>query len=283
LITVITCNYNKSRIEPLKKNIGLKIGIEEYEVIFIDNSLNSKSIFEAYNEGAKQAKFDNLLFIHDDIEIHTNNFGRVLLEMNLPNLGVLGIAGSNYKSKIPSPWWVSNFHQLPDGILFQYNIQHFKYCAPELVSTGFSFEQAIQEVLFIDGVFMFTKKDNWLKYPFDDINFNSFHFYDLDFSLGMRQLGKTNYVTNSILVEHFSSGSLNRDWIKSSSIFSNKWPMQMNICSLMSSQKILLENLAIESRFRILLDNDLKYDSLKLLFKNWYFKWDLVKFWIKNI
>lgn len=35
-------------------------------------------------------------------------------------------------------------------------------------------------------------------------------------------IGKINYVTNSILNEHFSSGKLNNDWIKSSKIFSFK-------------------------------------------------------------
>ena len=282
MLSIITCNYNPKRIELLKNNIGSKIGLDVFELIVIDNSSNSKSIFQAYNDGAGIAKFEKLLFLHDDVEFVTEDFGKILLEMNLPNLGVLGIAGSILKTNTPSPWWVSNYHSLPKGIVFQYNIQHYSNRVPEKVELGFINEDEIKEILLVDGVLMYTTKKNWKKYPFDDTNFNSFHFYDLDFSLGMHKIGKTNYVTNKILIEHFSSGSLNKEWVKSSRSFAVKWPKIIHIGNLKKKDLIMFEKWAVESRINILFENKMIIDAIKLMFREFHFKKKSLKMLVKS-
>ena len=50
------------------KNIANTIGTE-YELVHIDNSDPKYSIYEAYNEGVKLSKYDNLCFLHEDVPV----------------------------------------------------------------------------------------------------------------------------------------------------------------------------------------------------------------------
>src|ERR1700743_2400536 len=89
----------------LKKNIKDTIGTP-HEIILIDNSANSYSIFQAYNIGVKQSRFPNLCFMHDDITYHTKNWGsKVLKHFEDEQRGAIGIAGSPYAACLPGSWW----------------------------------------------------------------------------------------------------------------------------------------------------------------------------------
>jgi hypothetical protein len=252
MLSIVICNYNKERIRPLSENIDSKIGIK-YELIIIDNSANEFSIFEAYNKGASLSRFERILFVHDDVKFHTLDFGKILVNLILPKLGVLGIAGSKIKTSITSPWWISNHESVNGNVIYQYNIQHLNNSVPKKICEGFETENQVEEVIFVDGVFLYTTRENCLNFPFDEV-YNSFHFYDLDFSLNLIKNGKLNYVTNSILLEHFSAGSLNKDWIKSSFTFGAKWK-NFKIVNKIEDKKYF-EKLAFNSRFKVLLDNE---------------------------
>lgn len=263
MISIIVCNKDKSRIQPLRENILRKIGNVKYELIIIDNSRNNYSIFEAYNEGVNQSNYEKLLFIHDDILFHTAKFGEVLLNLALPNLGVLGIAGAKLKTKVTSPWWITNYDEVPSGILFQSNIQQYSNTNSQLVNLGFTYDNQIEEVLLVDGVLLYTSKENCSHNPFDE-NYNSFHFYDLDFSLCMHKFRKKNYVTNAILIEHYSSGSLNKDWVHASYKYQKKWGGTRNISKNTNKS---LEKLAYESRVQILLKNKFYMKTFQSMFR----------------
>jgi hypothetical protein len=263
VISIIVCNKDKSRIQPLRDNILSKIGDIIYELIIIDNSSNNYSIFEAYNKGVNQSNYEKLLFIHDDILFHTPKFGEVILNLTLPNLGVLGIAGAKLKTQVTSPWWITNYDQVPDGVLFQSNIQKYTSTNSQLVNLGFTYDNQIEEVLLVDGVFLYTTKENCLHNPFDE-NYCSFHFYDLDFSLSMHKFGKKNYVTNAILIEHFSSGSLNKDWVEASFKYQKKWG---NALTVSQNTNKSLEKLAYESRVQILLKNKFYLKTFQSMFR----------------
>lgn len=266
MLSIVICNYNKERIRSLKENIDSKIGIK-YELIIIDNSSNEFSIFEAYNKGANLSIFEKILFIHDDVQFHTLDFGKILVNLMLPKLGVLGIAGAKIKTSITSPWWISNHESVNGNIIYQHNIQHFNNSIPKKICEGFKKDNQVEEVILVDGVFLYTTKENCLNYPFDEV-YNSFHFYDLDFSLNLIKNGKINYVTNSILLEHFSAGSLNKEWIKSSIIFGKKWKKNMIVNKIEILDNKYFEKLAFNSRYRVLLENKFFKEALILLFLN---------------
>jgi hypothetical protein len=262
MLSIISCNRDSNRIPPLKANLSDKVGIL-YELIIIDNSSNEMSIFEAYNKGVKLASFDYILFIHDDVFIHTQDFGRILLNLDVPNLGVLGIAGSKIKTEIASPWWISTNVSAADGINYQYNLQHFTNSEIKKINEGFNKENQVEEVVLVDGVLLFTTSENCLVNPFDE-KYKSFHFYDLDFSMSLYKSGKINYVTNSILIEHYSAGSLNKDWIRASFFYQKKWPQATYDKEY---KQINFEKLAFDSRLQILLENKDYFNTFRSLLK----------------
>ncbi len=204
-ISIIICSRESNIRDQLEANIKETIGIK-YELIVIDNSENRYSIFEAYNLGISKAKCPYLLLVHEDVLFHTNNWGNILVSTfsDNPKVGLIGVAGGKYKSKMPSAWW--------DGPENAINIiQHEKNKEVKKWNSGFSNEM-FTEVVAIDGVFMVMRKDS-------RIHFNSkmsgFHSYDLNISFEYIKYGYKIIVTNEILIEHFSPGKIDRSWIES--------------------------------------------------------------------
>jgi hypothetical protein len=112
MISIIVCSVNPELARKLELNIADKIGVP-CEINVIDNSKNSRSITEVYNEGAAKSQFDVLVFVHEDVAFQTSNWGKLVLKLFHENddLGVIGIAGAKYKSKAHSGWYtgVSEF------------------------------------------------------------------------------------------------------------------------------------------------------------------------------
>lgn len=209
MISIIICSRTQVIPVILEDNINSTIGTE-YELIVIDNSENKYSIFQAYNLGLLTSKGDYICFIHDDIFIQTNNWGKVIKEIFLinPRVGLLGIAGGNIKSKMPSAWWDTGQNTLK-------LVQHYKNKPKEFWDQGFN-DFDLVEVVAIDGVFMVMRSDKRIKF---DERLKGFHNYDLYLSLKHHMLNKKIVVTNKIFLEHFSEGSLDKSWFESSSLF----------------------------------------------------------------
>ena len=184
MISIIVCSLGPILKESLLENIRETVGIP-YELIPVDNSSGRYTIFEAYNYGASQAKYELLCFMHEDILFHTTGWGKIAAgKLGNKQVGVIGVAGSVYKSASPSPWWISD---LEDQTAYQrFNLlQHF--------STGIKRQHAggadkdlWDEVVVLDGVWLCCRRDIWLETPFDSQKYNGFHFYDLDFSLAVQ-------------------------------------------------------------------------------------------------
>ena len=222
-ISIIICSRNKEIPEELYLNLKKTTGCD-FELINIDNSLNRYTIFEAYNIGIRRATTPILVFLHDDVILITEDWGLKLIEIfeSNPELGLVGVAGSKIKTKIPSAWWENNEEFLVMNII-QHNVQtsqkitHIK---------GFS-DSPLEEVAIIDGVFMALRKEEGLYF---DESMSGFHNYDLNLSLEVIKRGRKIAVTNQILLEHYSAGKINGEWIKSNlkltKIYKNLLPIQ---------------------------------------------------------
>jgi len=207
MISIIICSRVKTISATLSKNIKDTIGCT-YELIVIDNSENKFSIFEAYNLGVEKSLGDIMCFIHDDIIIHTEGWGQILLEVfNSDNkIGLVGIAGTKMKTKMPSAWWEGR-----EDDNYICIIQHFKREVTETWNNGFN-KNALEEVVAIDGVFMVLKKNTDVKF---DKSMIGFHSYDLNLSFEVKRQNLKIVVTNQILIEHLSIGAINKDWFYS--------------------------------------------------------------------
>lgn len=206
MLSIIISTYQPKYYDALVKNISETIGFGFiFEIIQIENP-GLMSIAEAYNLGITKAEHQNLLFLHEDVLFHTHDWGEKLLyELNVPDTGVLGVAGSDYVPIAPCSWTVvstinRNYYHLYQG---------------DKTGKGKKLNSNItqkKEVFAVDGVFLAVKK-SIAKQMLFDVSISGFHGYDLDFSLRVSRKFR-NFVMANILVEHFSAGNVNKNWFQ---------------------------------------------------------------------
>jgi hypothetical protein len=208
MISIIICSRTKIISSTLSENIESTI-VSSYELIVIDNSENKYTIFEAYNEGIDRSKGKYLCFIHDDILFKTEGWGANINRIFSENLkiGLIGVAGAKSKTKMPSLWW-----HCPGGQNVLNIIQHTPNKEKHNWSWGFE-ESSNVEVVIVDGVFMAIRKDERIRFNSEMIGF---HNYDLNISFEYIKNGYKIVVSNEILIEHFSTGTINKQWVESS-------------------------------------------------------------------
>lgn len=233
MISIIICSIDNKKFDQVVQSIRATIGIE-YEIIRIENTITKYGICKAYNLGANQAKHPYLCFMHEDILFKSDNLGLEIIRFfeQYKNIGVVGIAGSAHKSLVPSSW-----NQGLYGTDHFNIIQHYR---DSITLDTTNSTNKFSEVKTLDGVFLFSTKDIWLNNNFDEVNFDKFHCYDLDFCLQVGQKAKL-FVFNDMLIEHFSSGSLNKDWVHYSIKLSEKWKHILPVGNLSKKQQKEIE------------------------------------------
>lgn len=207
MLSIIICSRTKTISSDLFKNIEKTVGCK-YELLVIDNSENHYSIFEAYNLGISKSSGTHLCFIHDDILFHTQDWGKVVqcIFDHDKQIGLIGVAGAKSKTKMPSLWW-----SCPQEDKIASIIQHIP--DREIVRWNSGFEKGSNiEVVAIDGVFMVMRKDHLIRF---NTEMAGFHNYDLNISFEIKKLGFKIMVTNEILIEHFSLGTIKEEWVES--------------------------------------------------------------------
>ena len=227
-------------LDNVVKSITYTIGVP-FEIISIENSTRRYGICAAYNIGAARAKYDIYCFMHEDISFDTYGWGeKVIAHLQHPRVGLIGLAGGDSKSYVPSPW----------ASVVSYNegnfIQHFKdpltppqkiygTCSPED-------DSIIKNVVCVDGFWMCTKKEVFAKYQFDEKIFTGFHGYDIDFSLQVVQEYEVAVVFD-ILVHHYSDGNFDRTWLRNAMLVSDKWESSLpKSVRHVSEEKLLHEH-----------------------------------------
>jgi len=239
MISIIIASADPGQLRQVIENIEITIGVP-FEIIAINNSDGSKGICEIYNSGIQQAKYDMLCFMHEDVLIKTDDWGKHVLRFFTThhNYGLLGIGGSEYKSLAPSGWNPTGIETAHINL-----IQHFKYKQQE----PFHYYRnpggkEFAEVACIDGVWFCTPKAIAAEVMFDEIIFKGFHAYDLDFSLSIGQNYKVG-VTFDILIEHFSEGSYDAEWIAATLDLHKKWnsSLPLNLKPISKKQMLYAE------------------------------------------
>lgn len=215
MLSIIICSRSTALASSLAKNIDATIGIE-YELIILDNAVSKIPIAIQYNNGGEKAKYNNLLFIHEDIAFITNNWGKILSDLlSKDEIGIVGVAGSKYYPDCPGTW-PNDRKFIRENVYF--NESRFLE-NPE--------NEKFSEVVTLDGVFLACRKEVWAENKFNE-GLTGFHFYDLDFSFRILTATELKLiVTYDIVINHFSLGKLNMDWIDQSIIFYEQWKKQL--------------------------------------------------------
>jgi hypothetical protein len=182
----IVCVYNndKAMRELLLKSLEKQTAAHEF--IKLDNTdKNFPSAAAALNHGARGAKGDYIMFVHQDVELLSDTWledaERVLA--GLPDLGIAGVAGARDESGI-----IGNFLSgTPPRRAWTTVIRE-----PEEVQT-------LDECLVIIPRRMFEKRN------FDEKACDGWHLYAVDYCLGCREGGARVYVIPEE-VHHLSDG-----------------------------------------------------------------------------
>jgi hypothetical protein len=217
MISIIICSRKTEDFEKVRQNIAETIG-QKHEVIRIDNSANTYSISQAYNEGARKSLFPILCFVHEDIFFATQDWGLPLVQL-LGNaaIGLVGVAGGIYKTKATGPTWWSPLK----GAARINLIQHVASGGKKHMYEN-PFQEKYSQVAALDGVFLACRKEVWEQFPLDERIIRGFHFYDLDLSLSVGEKYQV-VVTYDILLEHFSEGKNDKVWAEQAHVVSKKW------------------------------------------------------------
>jgi hypothetical protein len=214
MISILICSLNASYLENLKINIRDTIGTE-YELLVWDNFANRKPIAEVYNRLAEQAKYPYYCFIHEDIQFQTKNWSANLLDAFEKNkeTGLIGIAGSAYKSRAPSGWSTG----LPD--LDYCNIFHQdKHGRTEHLYNNPG-KSLFENVVNIDGVFIAIRKEVWKSAKFNEKLLYGFHLYDIDFSFHVIKKWKAAVIFDIDILHFTEGGNFGNEWVE----YTVKW------------------------------------------------------------
>jgi len=267
MISIVICSVNPTYLNDLSINIRETIGVP-YEILSFDNRDGSSGICEVYNKGIAQANFDIICFIHEDIIIHTQNWGQVLAEIfSDPKVGLVGLAGSTYKSLAATGFYFTMMQGLE---LNHVNIkQRFKN---NLKAEVHDYEnpgnERLTQVACVDGVWLCARKEALNSYRFDEELLMGFHGYDLDLSLGIGQYFQV-MVTFDILITHFSEGNFDRKWFTEILKIHNKWGriLPLNLAGLSKQQIVAMEKKVFKENFQKMRAwNFRRFDILKVAY-----------------
>ncbi|GAA4815332.1 glycosyltransferase [Litoribaculum gwangyangense] len=264
MISIIICSRTIKVDLSLIENISSTIGCP-YELIVVNNSKNKYSIFQAYNLGLKKSKGNYWCFMHDDILLHTKNWGLKIQEIfeNNPKIGLIGVAGAKVKTKMPSAWWDCGIHEKAMHLK-----QHLENGEVEYWNIGWK-ESNIEDVVAVDGFFMVARPNENIYFDEDLIGF---HNYDLNISLAYKMQNLKVVVTNSILIEHFSFGTPDIDWCKSVINFDKRYRKKL---------PLQVEGTLLTDQFKRLEFKNGKLFCEKLLTNN--LKMQAVYYWLRLV
>lgn len=191
----IICVYNNEDV--LNKFLlkSLKDQTKDYELILLDNQENNfKSAAEALNYGGKKAHAEYFMFVHQDIDLCSNNALENMEKIldTIPDLGIAGVAGKNNRKGV--------FTNIKHGTIpkFAGKFQIKKH----------------KKVQTLDECLVIIPKKVFRILQFDEYICNNWHLYSVDYSLSVKKLGLFSYVIPINLYHRSAAFSLNDEYYK---------------------------------------------------------------------
>jgi len=161
----------------------------------------------------RQARNDVLVFSHDDIDIASTDFAARLLQ-SLVSHDVIGVAGT--RRLMGEAWHFASHPHLHgqvgvavEGGGYQVNL----YGVAQAESGGL---QAL------DGLFLAARREIAQRIGFDEVTFDGWHLYDMDFSFRAWVEGLDCATRNDLLIVHPSRGAYDEKWHEYSLRFLDK-------------------------------------------------------------
>jgi glycosyltransferase involved in cell wall biosynthesis len=213
MISLAVCSINNIALQALKQNFDKNIGVE-HEWLIWENKDARLGLCTVYNALAEKAKYQYICFVHEDVQIETPSWGRLLIDVcEKDNVALIGVAGGKYKSNLFSGWYSGGKGMDYYAIIHRVNGKDERIYAPV------KWEKPEIEVATIDGVFMFCKKSIWAQTRFNSELLKGFHYYDIDFSLRVALLNKVVVTERLELIHHSTGGDFGDNWVNDTFVF----------------------------------------------------------------
>jgi hypothetical protein len=280
MLSIVICSINTDYLSKIKENISSTIGVE-YELLVWNNLPENKGICEVYNMMAAKAKFEYICFVHEDLDFQTRDWGKKLVSLFESNteIGVIGVAGCKYKSRVFSGWYTAIKE------LDCCNIIHRFPWGDELLFMKPDDSKMLEEVVCLDGVFICCKKQIWQQVKFDETNLTGFHFYDIDFSLKATKYSAV-VVTYEIDIMHITlGGDFGEKWVETciSYHLKNKGVLPYDKLSVVkdtTDKRIQLVWLDVLKNYKISWRNKWRWVALQNLFRHTVFFYPVLRFFL---
>jgi GT2 family glycosyltransferase len=166
MLSVVVCSIDPQKQRAIRAEYDRAVN-EPYEFIPI---VAPRSLAEGYNRGFALAAGDIIVFSHDDIEIHSAQLAGSL-RAALGEFDLVGIAGT---SRLANAGWPAAGQPYLHGSITQVDRSGQRWLC--------LYGPPSDKIEALDGVFLAARKDVCAAVPFDQITFDGFHLYDLDFS-----------------------------------------------------------------------------------------------------
>lgn len=242
MISVIVCSIDPAKAAKLRENIAQTIGVP-FEFRVFDNREARKGICAVYNACVREARYEQLCFVHEDVRFRTIDWGDIVLQrLTQPRCGVVGFAGGTMKLRSITGWCLDErdartAYTQPDAAGRM--IRHDDNPAGEDFS----------RVVCLDGFCLFTSRKVWESVYFDETLLSGFHGYDLDFTLAT-SCKHENWVCHTLQVEHLSAGAYSHAWRRALEVCHAKWHDRLPIFAGPAPSKKVIE--ALEYRAKML-------------------------------
>jgi GT2 family glycosyltransferase len=212
VISVIVCSIDDAKYRSVCDHYARALTSHEHEVIGIPDA---RSLAEGYNRGIDRARGDVLIFSHDDVEPLITDLGD-RLRHHLNDHDMLGLAGT---TKLVGSKWVEAGPPHSVGQIAQLNraadaFDVVIWSAPR---------PCVGEMHALDGVFLCVRREVARAVGFDEVTFDGFHLYDLDFTYRAHLAGHNLAVCCDLPFIHSSSGAfVSTAWTRYSKAFLDK-------------------------------------------------------------
>lgn len=203
IIVVFSSHLSDDENNLFIKHINDTIGVK-HKVVCYENH-NEYSLPKVYNKAIIEHNNDNaiMIFCHNDIQIKTNKWGKILLnKFNYNDYQIIGVAGSKYLSD-SGIWWDDKSKMF--GI-----VEHTNGINSWVSKYSNEIRGGIEPVVLVDGLFI-AVDCNDIEHRWDE-NYKGFHFYDLSFCIPNYLDGCNIGVITDIRIIHKSVGETNYEW-----------------------------------------------------------------------
>lgn len=223
-ISIIICSIDDVRFERTRTSFSRALAGRPHEIIRINDA---SSLAEGYNRAFVRSNGDLLIFCHDDVEILSSNFC-LELDLAMAHCDIVGVVGA---TKVTGPAWWHAGSDYARGAVVMPSTEidgHFVLLVYGGIDTPLS-----TDITGIDGLFFAVKRKVFNQVRFDEITFDGFHLYDLDFTLSAYRAGFRLGVAPRLALLHHSTGAYNKDWLTYAKRFSEKhnlpWDKQFTL------------------------------------------------------